>query len=86
MWQSGGWTQVLAAFDADPDGASPALASAAQAIRDSVARALEDSDEEVNHGGAAPDAGCRENASSMLWLGLLLVVYMDAPFLGRSDH
>ena len=64
-WRSGGWTQVLAAFSADPEGASPDLAAAAQDIMDHVARALEDSDD-----GA--DRGCAALPQLWLWLWVAL--------------
>ena len=45
-WRAGGWPDVLHAFAAAPDAASSELRSAANAIMESVARALEDSDDD----------------------------------------
>ena len=53
-WRTGGWPDVLHAFAAAPDEASDDLRNAATAIMDSVARALEASDDERD----APSSSC----------------------------
>ena len=53
-WRAGGWPDVLHAFAAAPEEASDDLRNAATAIMDSVARALEASDDERH----VPSSSC----------------------------
>ena len=66
-WRTGGWTDVLHAFSSAPDEASIDLYNAASAIMDSVARALEASEDE----GPATSSSCRASAS---WVVVAVLV------------